>query len=278
MPLNAYQHHVLSIHKQHSTAIRNQADSYVVNLWARYAATNNFGDSNMGQMVELVSGMSGTAQRQMSLVSEAYITSMGQAVGVATAPGPAVDVSVEALRGVSAEEVYGRIPETVYTALNQGDDIHKAQKKGLDRLRKVIATNIQLAKTHTFKEKMQRQNGVVGYRRVLVGPENCALCIIASTQRYTVGSLQPIHPGCDCTVAPITGTSDPGWVIDRDALENVHIEMKRHFDDYKGGARSFIKVEGEVLKYRDVIVTREHGEIGPVLEWKHHKHFTPLDG
>ena len=56
--------------------------------------------------------------------------------------------------------------------------------------------------------------GVIGWRRV-PDSDPCPLCIAAATQRYRTDQLRARHEHCHCGVAPITGTLDPGRVIER---------------------------------------------------------------
>ena len=108
-----------------------------------------------------------------------------------------------------------------------------------------------------------------GFRRALNGPGDCALCVIASTQRYHAGDLLPIHPGCNCTVAPLGPGEGVDQVIDPDLLERVHAQVEAMTGDVDRGARA--------PDYRKLMVVREHGEIGPVLTWKQHEFTSAAD-
>ncbi len=61
---------------------------------------------------------------------------------------------------------------------------------------------------------------IVGYRRV-ANPDACDLCLIASTQRYHVAELMPIHARDRCGIDVITGDRDPGLVVDRELLQQM---------------------------------------------------------
>ena len=106
--------------------------------------------------------------------------------------------------------------------LSQGKNLQSSLEAGSRRLTTITQTDMQLAKTHTGREARGNNQNIVGYVRVLTGRENCALCFIASTQRYRRGDLLPIHPACDCTEAPLYGDTDPGQVIDEVLLEATH--------------------------------------------------------
>ena len=79
---------------------------------------------------------------------------------------------------------------------------------GGKRLLSLVGTDMQLAARQQASYTMQA-SGREFYRRVLTGAENCALCAIASTQRYSTADLMPIHPGCDCSVASIGSIDHP---------------------------------------------------------------------
>jgi hypothetical protein len=148
-------------------------------------------------------------------------------------------------------------------ALSQGATLTTAVTAGLTRARSLGATNLQLAKTHTVAKNRRDE----WYRRTLTGSENCTLCVIASTQRYRRGNLMPIHPGCDCGVQSEESVSDPGWVINSDLLEQVHNTVAQEFGKTDRAAE-IIDGLNDRSDFLDLIVTREHGELGPVLTWR----------
>lgn len=66
-----------------------------------------------------------------------------------------------------------------------------------------------------------------------------------------------IVSNCDCNVAPIVGDHDPGHVINEPLLEGAHAAIQERFGTSDRSAR--------IPDYRDVLVTHEHGELGPIL-------------
>lgn len=190
------------------------------------------------------------------------------------------------LRGVPAEEIYRRPFHQLWTELDRGAPLEAAVDSAERRAVSIATTDLELAQTHTVRESGEAL-GVVGYRRVLTGAENCGLCVIASTQRYHRRELMPIHPGCDCAVAPILGDRDPGQIVNtgvltgdstptgrtRDGsrvfaaedvldagelLDEVHEQVKRTLGKSDRGGRT--------IDYRKVATVYEHGELGPVLK------------
>lgn len=186
------------------------------------------------------------------------------------------DVSTENLRnGATFEEVYRRPFASMYTELASGALVTKAVEAGAQRALMLVSTDVQLASGRSGLKQRQSNSNIVGYRRTLTGGENCALCAIASTQRYRVNNLKPIHPGCDCGEEPIYGDFDPGLVIDPDGLQTVHDALEKQLGVGDRSARdaglSKIIDSGEGTKLADfteIIITRDHGEYGPTLSFR----------
>ena len=174
---------------------------------------------------------------------------------------PSIDQDeIRGARGVDPRVVYRRPAVDVYTALAAGKPLPQAAAEGRLRLTQLIGGDMQLAKVHASRQSM-RGYPAEGqfYRRVLTGRENCALCVVASTQRYYRGDLLPIHPGCDCDVQPLPPGLAVNQVIDEDLLEQVHqITADRLGVSDRGG---------RTPDYRKLLTVSEHGEYGPTLSW-----------
>ncbi|MET1020036.1 MAG: hypothetical protein ABWX62_08645 [Microterricola sp.] len=211
------------------------------------------------------------AERQVAQLTNSYLTTMsnlGTGSNARPAPLDTREVTGAALRnGVEPSTVYRRPESTVNAALADGASVTAAVTQGLNRALVMARSDLQLAKTHT----VARQGKSKWYRRSLTGAENCAMCVIASTQRYHRGDLMPIHGGCDCAVQEET-SMDPGQIIDAEKLETVHAAIEAEFGGTDRGAR-YLDGLNERSDYLDLIVTREHGELGPTLAWRD-QHFT----
>ncbi|MFJ3248313.1 hypothetical protein [Streptomyces sp. NPDC086782] len=174
-------------------------------------------------------------------------------------------VTGKALRGVDPVDVYERPFKDVWTALSDDTSLDAAVARGEHRLETLVKTDLQLARTHTVREvtgDMPRFEYTV---RELQGEYDCALCIVASTQRYMKKDLAPIHPGCDCLVKAVTADYDPGLVIDEEKLQQIHDAVEAAVGQSDRSARA--------MDYRKILVTNDHGEIGPVLGFAG-QHFT----
>lgn len=225
-------------------------------------------DRFVRQVVPLVEG----AQLQVATLTDAYLAQIeAQVLGKTVRPigVPARAVSNATMRGVSTAEVYRRAGPTVWTSLSRGQSLDNAVRAGLARMQRTAETDVQLSRTHASRYVLSRKSNVVGYRRVLTGGHSCALCAVASTQRYHKAELSPLHPGCSCGILPVFGDKDPGQVVDPERLASVKASLQERFghDD----ARRSTSTGGRATKATDfddarqLVVVHEHGELGPVL-------------
>jgi hypothetical protein len=247
-------------------------------------------DADADRFVAAAVPMVAGAQQAMARITDSYIAAMlSDLLGEDVEPlGFSLD---EELRGVAPEEVYRRPFTQIWTELSEGSLLRDAVKVGERRAEGLAATDLELAKTHASREALEghEDERIAGYRRVLTGAENCAMCVLASTQRYHIADLLPIHPACDCGVAPIVGDDDPGQTINSvivtegvqalrtnehgvkvyagdqltdlgELLEPLHEEIEKRFGRSDRGGRA--------LDYRKVLTVHQHGEIGPVLAIK----------
>lgn len=198
-------------------------------------------------------------ERQIATLTASYLEQRHRDMGLR---GPRVNLDLDsvtgqALRGVDPADVYERPFKEVWTALSDGVSLDASVDRGGHRLETITKTDLQLSRTHTVREVAAHQPGVEYTVRVLEGEYDCALCMIASTQRYHKKDLQPIHPGCDCRVETVTADYDPGQIIDEEFLNSVHDAVENALGEFDRGGRA--------VDYRKIIISREHGEIGPVL-------------
>lgn len=236
-------------------ALRAQIIAYLSAFWE----TATLGGETIDRLVEVVAPTVAAGQLQIANLTSVYLA---EQTGSTALP---VAEAVLAGRGVSAEIVYARPVVTARAEVAQGRTFVDAMRAGGRRLESLATTDLQMAKVRQADRSLAH-GGHTHYRRVLKGSENCALCIIASTQRYSTGKLMPVHPGCDCDIDVISHDAD----FDLDAnrlLEATHAQVEQ----FAGVAAS----DGRAVDYRKLIVDREHGEIGPLLAWKDQK-FTAL--
>lgn len=235
-------------------------------------------DDDVARYLTVVGPQIDGLKQQAANLQAAYYQEVAKANGEAFTPEPtrASDLIDEVLRnGPNAQEVYRRPFVEVYTALSSNKLLRTAVEQGAARASSIAETDIQLASRQAGLKQRQGNSNIVGYRRVLTGSENCALCAIASTQRYRVNNLKPIHPGCDCGEEAIYGDFDPGQVIDRGGLESIHEALQSQLGVSDREARDaaigkFVQYDDDVrlADFTEIIATREHGEYGPTLTWR----------
>jgi hypothetical protein len=275
----------LATYQVQTQALRAKVEQYVRQLWRSLGSYRNADMARFtNQAVPVVLG----AQTAMSSLTTANLAHQRQiALGGRFQP---VAVDVRRVTGAAArngavepDEVYGRPFHLVWRQLDElprePGAIEQAIAAGEERAVELALDDQQLTKQHTALEILRHDDQVVGYRRVLEGAHSCGLCIVASTQRYRKDQLLPLHGGCDCSVGTIWGQADPGRTIEATAridgkltpiadLPDVHDRIEQRFGRSSSAARAIPgarDAHGRILQYRDVLITHDHGELGPVL-------------
>lgn len=237
--------------------VRERLAAYAAELWFQI----KFDGASMDRLIAAVVPKVVSGQLKIANLTAAYIA---RATG--TQPVP-VDAAVTEGRGVPPEVVYTRPIIATRTAVSRGKPVSEAVEIGARRLKSLVTTDLQMAKVRQADQSLQSA-GQKYYRRVPKGAETCAMCLIASTQRYNGGRILPIHPGCDCGVDVIPPGLDLDLVLDEELLEATHQKVGEVTGLVDRGARA--------PDYRKLLITHEHGELGEVLTWRHQK-FTSLD-
>lgn len=266
-------------------ALRQQLAAAVIALWAGVAQGGAFNPFEAAKWVERILPISLGAQRAMTAITVAQLNQMVSPPEPIIV-SPATTTGAVIRNGAPPERYYERPFTEIRWQLSRGKTVEQAVAAGQRRAMSIAQTDVQLAHTYTARRFIQetrrpdRRPGprgrIVGSRRVLSSnPNHCALCILASTQTYSVKTLMPIHPGCGCRVVPVY-ENDPGaydHVNDPDLLENVHEAIRRDLGESyvdRGGRR------GDAL-YRNIVIVRNHGELGPVLGVRDHDFTGPRD-
>lgn len=250
--------------RSHQAQVRQVRERVLLFARTAWAALGSYRDADIDRLVSWVVPQVLAGERRIAQLTDAYLSTL---VGMPPVGVDPTAVSGIALRGVDPREVYQRPGKSVWIALANGATVTAAAQEGLARLLSIASTDLQLAK-RVQEQQTLSTHGFRYYRRVLTGTENCALCIVASTQRYRVGSLNPVHPGCDCDVAQVTAASDPGQVLNGELLDALHEQVGLAFGTNDRGARIITdQATGHQLDYKDILV-RHHGEYGPTLTWR----------
>lgn len=246
--------------------------SMVQQLYAMWFGLGNYRDANAKDFLDLSIPLVKAARETSAQATMTYIQFQLELQGSdSTVDMPDMQVVAgDAIRkGTPIEEVYARPFVELWTALKNGHTLEEAVQFGADRLRQLVETDIQLAHTNTARSIFSTNKDVKGFRRVPTGSYTCALCMIASTQRYRKLDLMPIHPGCDCRVAPIISEDTIPRVVDKETLARIHSSIEKQFGMSASDARQ--------IDYRKILLVEEHGEYGPTLTVARHKFTGPND-
>lgn len=255
--------------------------------WDRFA---NLDDVSAAAFTNAAAVIVDQARLSTSTIAAGYMMANDRAGGFPVAE--LAGVVPEIRNGVPTSAVYERSVVEARRRVAAGASWEEAMASGRARAVATARTDVVLTNRAAMAQGRNVRPWVVGYRRVLTG-RSCAFCASASTQRYTVADLLPLHPSCDCDVAEILGAEDPGRVINRellDALKQAGEETgtPRYWNgpymvDADGSIRyrrvEFLRDDAgkRLLDARGNPVRRvvpgdkvavevaEHGELGPVL-------------
>ena len=156
-------------------------------------------------------------------------------------------------------DVWTRPAEQYRYAKSQGATDEQAMGKALERADKLAQDDIMLTKRQ-LSNTIMKHTGAKYYRRV-IHPElsetgTCGLCLAASTRRYSIKDLMPIHNDCNCETLPILPGKDPARLFNLQDLEKLY--------ELAGGTGAAKLAD---VKYK----IDEHGELGPYLVRKNRK-------
>lgn len=188
----------------------------------------------LGRVVPLVLG----AQHQAARATDAYIA---RSLERQPRPSNISAVTGAAVRaGAEPAQVYRRPFVNVWTDLDRGKPYQAAISAGLARATELARTDAQLAHRAALQQAQLRDPTILQWRRVPDGGA-CAYCRMIAGAKVNSADAMPLHPGCGCTLEPITSGYEP--VTETAPQDGVSI--------------------------------REHGELGPVLVSPDHA-FTTL--
>ncbi|MEU3986191.1 hypothetical protein AB0F77_40050 [Streptomyces sp. NPDC026672] len=257
--------------RQYGTAIRSVWASVLGSVGRSWSDLDSWRDTDAQTFQRKTLPTILAGERQVAALTASYLEQLHKNVdGGARRVSLDLDaVTGKSLRGVDPAEVYERPFTEIYTALSKDVSLDDAVSRGTHRLETLVKTDLQLARTHTVREVADDMPRFEYTVRVLQGEYDCALCMIASTQRYHKRNLAPIHPGCDCLVKTVTADYDPGQIIDEEFLTQVHDAVQAAVGTSDRGGRA--------VDYRKLLFTREHGEMGPILTFRDQNFTGPDD-
>lgn len=170
------------------------------------------------------------------------------------------------------DQIFERAAVEYRYAKSIGADGIQAGAAAEARIGRIVDNNLilaqRLAEQQTLSAVKNLDKRVHGYRRV-IHPELsiggvCGLCVAASSRRYYLSELKPIHDRCRCSIAPITDQHDIGDLLNRQDLDQLYDDAGKSTN---GAALKHLRYE-----------LQHHHELGPVLirvKGDSVPHFTP---
>jgi hypothetical protein len=228
-------------------------------LLRAFLGAGNYRDTDAARFVAYAVPLVRGAQRTMATLASAQQASLAaEQTGRSLAPPPVPDSAAVDLRGTPPAEVYARPFNSVHAHVARTGDMTEAVGRGATRLREVAEGDMQLAYAHGSREAVTRLKARY-WRRTLIGPENCALCVLASTMKYGRGDLNPIHPGCDCEIVAVYNPANDPLKDEAGVIEAAHAAAEEVAGKSDRGGRK--------VDYRKIrtTITQTHGELGEML-------------
>lgn len=213
-------------HIEAQRRLREFAENAIATVWHRLPG---YDEEHVDPFVASIAPIILATQRQSVSVTDAFLAAALQRrpLGV-----PREEASGSAARaGAEPEHVYRRPFVTVWTALQAGTEWEQAVAQGLNRARSIAATDVQLAMRRTLQSVGERDEGLMGFKRV-ANPGACSFCLTVNGAQFRKQDPMPLHPLCGCGVEPVP---------------------------YARGAR--FKPD----PMPEGVAVRDHGELGPTL-------------
>lgn len=262
-----------------NAGIRSRTLAYAAAVWD---GSRELRDEDVDRLIGRIAPAVQGGQMQSATLANAFVQRLATLEGQRVGTMPGIDRDrVIGYRGVPAAEVYRRPAIAAYSALADGKSFVDARAAGRKRLLSIASSDLQQARSRQSRDAYAA-TGFEYTVRVLSGNENCALCVIAATQRYRAGELQPLHPGCDCGERGVRASHDPGIAVDREMVEETHSAIWEQLGRFDRSAvdlgRGKTDAKGRrISDFTDLIVTHEHGELGPTLSWRQDRFTGPSD-
>jgi hypothetical protein len=242
----------------------------VARVEAIWDQTGGLTEADARRFRRAVTPVSIASQRATRQLVISYLQSLAQQLTDERIPYRVADIID--VRGITSEVEWQRPIVEARMAIARENPFDEAIRRGRQRAADLARADVMLTQRATTAAALSADSRVVGYRRVLTGV-SCVFCATVSTQRYKSSELMPVHQHCDCTVAPIIGTEDPGRVVNADLLDRLRTLgpqywMQRGYGVDEDG-NVFVRANSTSNEWSDrltpQVAVREHGEFGPVL-------------
>lgn len=238
-------------HVEAQARIRRSTKDAVQRLWLELGSYN---EADVERFVRQAGRIVDGGQRQAVAIANAFIAGrLGKRV-----KGLPVDSLIgKNARKAPKDDVYRRPFISLWGGLKEGKSFENAFAEATTLAGTLAATDVQLAARNGIRSAGRAYNAA-GYERVPDG-NACDLCLIASTQRYWIEDLMPIHSNCGCGVEPLS--EETGQVINPDLLQTLNDRgAVQKITDQRIASRARAAAERGTE-----VAVHNSAELGPVL-------------
>lgn len=212
-----------------------------------------YSDAEVAELAAQLAAWTRQAQEGFADLTQQYLLAVLDEFDAAPRSPGRVELPAQ-LREVDPVVEFERPAVQFRFRVSEGDSEEAAAAAAKQRVKQLADMDLGLAGREASKQTLVSADRITGWRRI-IRPElsrsgSCGLCVVAANQVYRTDELMPLHNGCNCTVAPITLTSDPGLTLNRQDLNVLY--------GAAGGT-------GRQGLQRVRVAVKQHGELGPVL-------------
>lgn len=130
--------------------------------------------------------------------------------------------------GVSPQIVYDRSIRDIRIALSEQRPFDEGFRAGRSRALDAADTDLALSHRAASRVVLLPQDEVIGSRRILT-PPSCQVCVADAQTIYPKGKREVrLHVRCDCTIASVTRSHDPGVLNEGRDAGGVVAEEHEH--------------------------------------------------
>ena len=197
-------------------------DALVAAVSAAWLRLPGYDEEHVAGWLEQVVPMVLAAQSASANMTDAYLAHFlgRQPLGVSASA-----VTGAALRaGATPQQVYRRPFVNVWTALSKGQDFELAVRAGMARAGDLAATDVQLAHRAALRSVQLKDQRIQAWSRV-PDANACAFCRKIAGAKVHSADAMPLHPGCGCTLEPLTEPVPVATALPEGVAVNQHGEL-----------------------------------------------------
>lgn len=198
-----------NLDRAYQRAYRDVRTAFLRESLLSFRALGSWNRPDADRFVRAYAPVHAAAMTSAGELAAGYFQAHGVANGIPLAEIVAnvpANITTPRIGDLDVATVYERPFITMWGKLGAGVGFIAARQIAEQRLLRTADTDLQLARRRAEWGNVEGSGRIIGYERVLAG-ETCDFCAIAATNTYSTGDLDPLHAGCDCSVAPLYDTS-----------------------------------------------------------------------